>query len=154
MQTIIKTQRQAPPGRTPGTLSSTPPDALAPGRMGPLALWLPLLFALAGAISLLIDTRVAFWSKNVHWSGTIRALLETSQSFGNGLGVLVIALAIFQLDPARRWALPRMLAAALGSGLSADILKTFVVRLRPRWFDLLQRRVAYLQRLGPGRRRS
>jgi membrane-associated phospholipid phosphatase len=123
MQKIIKTP------------SSTPPDPLALRTMGPLALWLPLLFVLAAAVSFLIDTRVAFWSKNFHWSGMVRALLETSQSFGNGLGVLVIALAIFQLDPARRWALPRLLAAALGSGLSADIFKTFVVRLRPRWFD-------------------
>ncbi len=136
MQSNNLLPRQACTGRTPFDPFPIGHAATPGGRHRLVWLWLPLAFVLCGAAALWIDTRVALWAKNVNWSGTIRALLEASQSFGNGVGVLVIATAIFQLDPARRWALPRLLTAALGSGLAADILKLFVVRLRPRWSDL------------------
>ncbi len=63
-------------------------------------------------------------------------LLYMFEPFGQGLGVLLIVVAIHQLDAARRWALPRVLACALGAGLAANVLKMLVLRTRPTRSDL------------------
>jgi membrane-associated phospholipid phosphatase len=44
-------------------------------------------------------------------------------------------LVIFLLDTSRRWALPRVLACALFSGLVADVVKMLIARARPSDFD-------------------
>ena len=53
---------------------------------------------------------------------------------GHGVGILLIAVTIAVLDPARRVALPRLLTAALGSGLAANLLKLSLSRTRPAHF--------------------
>jgi membrane-associated phospholipid phosphatase len=53
------------------------------------------------------------------------------EPFGNGLGVIVIVVAVGMLDPFRRGAMPRIVAASLGAGLTADIVKLMIVRIRP-----------------------
>jgi membrane-associated phospholipid phosphatase len=64
-------------------------------------------------------------------------LLDMSETFGHGIGVAMLALAVFMLDPARRWALPRMLIVTYGAGLAANIGKMLIARTRPRDFDLV-----------------
>ena len=59
-----------------------------------------------------------------------------SELFSHGLGVLLIAVAIWVLDPWHRYALPRIMAAALGSGLLANGFKLLLARTRPHHFDL------------------
>ena len=54
--------------------------------------------------------------------------------FGHGLGVVLVVLILHQLDPGRRWAIPRVLACALAAGVAADLLKMTVMRCRP--YDL------------------
>ena len=56
---------------------------------------------------------------------------------GMGLGVMLIALGIYILDPVRRGKLPRVLAMSLGAGLAANGLKLLVARTRPRHFDFV-----------------
>ena len=58
-----------------------------------------------------------------------------SEAFAHALGVGLVALAVYLLDPARRAAIPRLLTMSWGAGLTADLLKLSIRRLRPREFD-------------------
>ena len=49
-------------------------------------------------------------------------------------GWALVVLMLHQLDPGRRWAIPRVLACALAAGGAADLLKMTVMRCRP--YDL------------------
>ncbi|MEN6458644.1 MAG: phosphatase PAP2 family protein [Thermoguttaceae bacterium] len=51
--------------------------------------------------------------------------------FGHGLGVLLAALMIYQLDVSRRWAIPRVLVCAFAAGVMADLVKMTLMRFRP-----------------------
>ena len=59
---------------------------------------------------------------------------EWAELFGDGIGVILYTLVIFMASRAARPYLPRVLICAFGAGLSADLVKVFVVRLRPRAF--------------------
>ena len=92
---------------------------------------LPVVLALAGAAALAVDVPVAgvFQSKPLC---DYRTCLNTFEPFGHGLGVILILLALHQLDRRRRWAIPRVLGCALASGEAANLLKLLVIRFRPR----------------------
>ncbi|MCE5266874.1 MAG: phosphatase PAP2 family protein [Planctomycetaceae bacterium] len=57
--------------------------------------------------------------------------LNIFEPFGHGLGIVVVVIVLHQLDRNRRWAIPRVLACALGSGLAADFVKLTIIRCRP-----------------------
>jgi membrane-associated phospholipid phosphatase len=65
----------------------------------------------------------------------IHEVLVNAEPFAHGIGVAMIVAAIFVLDPKRRWALPRVVVAAAGAGLCANVLKLVVSRTRPNAFD-------------------
>jgi len=101
---------------------------------------LPAVLALAGVAALGVDLPVAM--KLRHWNDkaspehneNIHAYLgyfDIFEPFGHGLGVVLVLLVLHQLDPSRRWALPRVLACALAAGGAADLLKMTIVRSRP-----------------------
>lgn len=89
-----------------------------------------------GVAALALDVPVAAWVKAEHCPAAIRKLSGLSEVFGHGLGVASIVVVIAVLDPWHRYAIPRILAAALGSGLLANILKLLLARTRPHHFDL------------------
>ncbi|QDT37144.1 phosphatase PAP2 family protein [Stratiformator vulcanicus] len=71
--------------------------------------------------------------------GLLRTILNNIEPFGHGVGVVAIALVVFALEalPTKQrlfkaWA---VLSTAAGAGISADILKLFVGRIRPRNYD-------------------
>lgn len=99
--------------------------------------WLPagVLFAL-GAAALTVDLPLSHWATTTVLPGSIRKLIEIGETFGHGIGVLLIVAAAFSLDPPRRWALPRLLAVTYGGGMAANLAKFVFVRTRPRGFDL------------------
>ena len=41
---------------------------------------------------------------------------------------------LHQLDPGRRWAIPRVICCGVAAGLTADVIKMVIVRIRP--YDL------------------
>jgi membrane-associated phospholipid phosphatase len=101
---------------------------------------LPLLLALAAVTAFSVDLPVAMRLR--HWNAEaspqfnkdVHAYLGYFDNFeplGHGLGVLFVLLALHQLDPARRWAIPRVAACALAGGGAADLLKMLIVRTRP-----------------------
>jgi membrane-associated phospholipid phosphatase len=59
-----------------------------------------------------------------------------AEMFGHGIGVAMLLVAVFALDPLGRPKLLRIAAAAFGSGLAANFGKMLVERVRPRYFDL------------------
>ena len=93
---------------------------------------LPLLFAIAGCAAFSIDVQTAAFFRQGDVPKFLRELLDVSESFGHGLGVLLIVLAVPVLDRLRRGAWPRLMAASLGAGLAANVVKLLVGRTRPR----------------------
>jgi membrane-associated phospholipid phosphatase len=87
--------------------------------------------------ALLVDVPLARWCLADHVPGDIERLLNAAEGFGHGLGVLLIIGVIHQLDPARRWTLPRLLAASLGAGMAANLVKMTIERARPHHFDFV-----------------
>jgi len=94
------------------------------------------LLAAAGVASLAIDTTLAAWAQSGRCPDLIEKICALAEVFGHGLGIVGIVLVIAVLDPWHRYAIPRILAASLGSGLAANVLKLFVARTRPHHFDL------------------
>jgi membrane-associated phospholipid phosphatase len=94
----------------------------------------PVLLALTAAAALGVDVPVALSFKD--WNGMARVrdylgYLDIFGLFGHGLGLALVLLTLHQLDPGRRWAIPRVMACALAAGGLADLLKVFIVRIRP-----------------------
>jgi membrane-associated phospholipid phosphatase len=90
----------------------------------------------AGVAALAVDLPVARWVQSGACPDWLEKLAALGETFGHGLGVAVIVLLIGVLDPAHRVAIPRIVAASLGSGLAANVLKLLVARVRPHHFDL------------------
>src|SRR6478752_2084390 len=89
-----------------------------------------------GVAAIALDVPLARWVAAGHPPAFILKLCSLSEIFSHGLGVLLILIAIAVLDPWHRYAIPRIAAASLGSGLVANALKLFVARMRPHHFDL------------------
>jgi membrane-associated phospholipid phosphatase len=101
---------------------------------------LPLLLAAAAVASLGIDVPVAMrfrrwndktspsYNRDVH---DYLGYFDTFEPFGHGRGVVLVLLILHQLDPKRRWAIPRLAVCALAAGAAANLLKMAIVRNRP-----------------------
>jgi membrane-associated phospholipid phosphatase len=89
-----------------------------------------------GAAATAVDLPVARWIADDRCPRVIHKLLDLAEVFGHGAGVTAILLSVAVLDPRRRWALPRLALASLGAGLTANIFKLLVARVRPHHFDL------------------
>ncbi len=100
-------------------------------------IWASLTLVALGFVSLAVDLPIARWCLADRVPKGIGKVLALSEVFGHGFGVAVILLAVVVLDPVRRWALPRLMLAACGAGLAANVVKLAVARLRPHHADLL-----------------
>ena len=96
---------------------------------------LPLLLVVAATLALAIDCPLAQWCVDKNGPRFLRRICRVAEPFGNGYGVIVIALTVYVLDPVRRGKLARVLAMSLGAGLAANGVKLLVARVRPRYFD-------------------
>ncbi len=92
---------------------------------------LPLALLLLAPVALLLDLPLARWKIEESWIRQIGGLLDVSESFGNGVGVGVILLAVAVLDPAARRYLGWCMAGAWGSGVLANVGKILIARSRP-----------------------
>jgi membrane-associated phospholipid phosphatase len=93
--------------------------------------------AVSALLALAVDLPIAQWiGRDPSPLPKILArILVWSEAFAQAVGVGLFALAVFVLDPARRFALPRLLTMSWGAGLTADLVKLSIRRLRPREFD-------------------
>lgn len=93
-------------------------------------------FALAAAAVPTVDAPLARMRVFQHLSDSLTAAVDRIETFGHGVGIVLILTAVWCLDPARRRMVPRLAAAALASGLSANVGKLLVARMRPYyWID-------------------
>lgn len=120
--------------------ADTPRASSRSSRYGGLRRWLgvpAVLLLLAAAALLTVDMPLAAAVRSGGIPGELRELFNNAEPFGHGVGVLLLAGAIFCLDPDRRPVLPRILWGALGAGLVANLVKLCVIRLRPRELSTL-----------------
>jgi membrane-associated phospholipid phosphatase len=103
-----------------------------------LAAWLfPFfLLLLLGFCALPHDLALARWLAAGHLPGGIQDVLERSETFAHGIGIAAILIVLFVADPLRRWTFPRVVFAVVAAGLSANLLKLLIGRLRPHSADL------------------
>jgi len=98
---------------------------------------IPVALTLAAVVALCVDVPVALTLKNWRANSIFHVFLDffdLFEPFGHGLGLALVLVVLHQLDPRRRWALPRVAACALASGGLADVVKMLVVRIRPHDF--------------------
>ncbi|HEX3727417.1 MAG TPA: phosphatase PAP2 family protein [Pirellulales bacterium] len=88
-----------------------------------------------GVAALAIDVPLARWAHQNVTPTVLQKICGLSEAVGHGVGVILLVVVIAFLDPWHRYALPRVLAAALGSGLAANGLKLVLARTRPNHFD-------------------
>lgn len=113
--------------------------SLFPARPEEAPPWHPYRAAALMAVltfpALLLDLPVGRLSAEGLGPPELRRVLAWSEVFAHGLGVAIIAGAVWVLDPSRRRQVPRLLASAYLAGLLANLGKLAVARLRPRCFS-------------------
>ncbi len=103
-------------------------------------LWLAtavvLVLLIAAVAALVCDVAISkFFLQNP--DTLLRRMVAIAEPFGNGWGVLLVVILIWQLDPARRRDLLFVVTASYGAGLVANLAKMTVVRVRPHSFDFV-----------------
>lgn len=109
-----------------------------PFRRSDVVRWciVPAGLCLLGVMCLAVDLPVAQFFQAKHLPKFLREVLDISETFGHAVGVGAIALAIFVVDASRRALIPALLLGAYGGGLTADLIKVCITRIRPRNMDL------------------
>jgi len=110
-----------------------------PRQLRRRTLWhpLPLGLLIAVLVSLAIDLPVEAFARVNKSPGWLTQLLEISEAFGHGVGVTLIVIAVFVLDPGNRPRFPQLLAGSLGAGVVANVVKLPLIRFRPRSIEVL-----------------
>lgn len=110
-----------------------------PGLYWGRSVSIPATFILAALFCLpTLDDPIARLRPHTLLPRSLDAFFHRIETFGHGSGVCLILAAVWFCDPARRRCLPRLTAAAFGSGLAANIVKLLVGRVRPfAWIDQL-----------------
>ena len=124
-----------PPPRSTLTAKPVESDGVAVPPLLKSAFFLPALFCLLALSALLVDCRLSQCFIEACPS-EIKRIFNFCELFGHGFGVVVIVVLIYQLDPGRRWAIPRVMSVAVAAGLAADVVKMLVERIRPHHFNL------------------
>ncbi len=97
--------------------------------------WLPPALLVVAAMVMAADGSIAQWFLQSNYPKLLAEFIEVCEPFGNGFGVMLLALVVYQLDVAHRRALPRLLACSLGAGIAANGIKLVIARTRPYAFD-------------------
>jgi membrane-associated phospholipid phosphatase len=87
-----------------------------------------------------LDEPLALATLHLDLPHFVFTMIDHSEVFGDGCGVLFFIAAVWMLDPARRRCLPRLMAAGYGSGLAVNVVKLCIARPRP--FYWMEQRLA------------
>lgn len=150
MTTPTQTERQSQPQTHRGSSSSASDRAFPDGLPYRLRLLLVAAACLgAGCLAFSIDLPVASWFKRrpSPVPGELMRLLNFSEAFAHGLGVAALFAILLTVDrslalpwpgrdAARRNQFLRLVAATAAGGLTVDVIKLLVERVRPRAADL------------------
>lgn len=101
--------------------------------------WLvpPVVLLLLAGVALAIDMSVAQWAQGRDYPRAVRELMSLAEAFGHGVGVSLVLVTVYTLDPARRRLLPRSIVAVVAAGCGANLIKLLISRSRPATSDLL-----------------
>jgi len=101
------------------------------------AMLLAAVLTVLGVVAMpTLDLIVAHAQKAYELPGELRRLVAFSEVFAHGLGVLLIILVCVAVDT-RHWRIaPTLLATAYLAGLTANLCKLLVARVRPYAMDL------------------
>ncbi len=88
-----------------------------------------------GVAALAIDVPLASWARSGNCPDFVEKLCGLAEVFGHGLGIVLTVIVIGVLDPRHRYGIPRIMAASLGAGLAANVIKLLVGRTRPNHCD-------------------
>jgi len=81
------------------------------------------LFGVAACVALAVDVPVAQWFRDGWALGDVRKMLNLSEVFAHGFGVLMILAAVAVLDPWNRPRLLRVAVCAFGAGAIVQLTK-------------------------------
>ena len=79
-----------------------------------------------------VDLTISSWVSKHQLRGDVSELMHVAETFGHGVGVLLILILIWFINDPLRRELPRLFAASIGAGLAADVVKLLISRHRPR----------------------
>jgi membrane-associated phospholipid phosphatase len=82
-----------------------------------------------------VDVPLARWLNGSPIPRDLQKVLEAAEHFGTFYGEVLILATLLFLLPGDRHKLARVVATAWIAGLSADVMKLFVARCRPKYFD-------------------
>ncbi|HET6423464.1 MAG TPA: phosphatase PAP2 family protein [Planctomycetaceae bacterium] len=108
------------------------PRALSPAaatRLGTFSV--PLILIALGILCLPIDIPVAQFCLQTQFPRTIVDLLKNAEAFGHSAGVGMIVLTVLFLDPQGRTRAINAMLCAITAGMSANVIKLCIGRLRP-----------------------
>ncbi|MGD9724596.1 MAG: phosphatase PAP2 family protein [Pirellulales bacterium] len=95
-------------------------------------LWaLAAVLSAAGVAALALDVPLAAWVARGTCPSIIQKLCGLSETFAHAAGIALLATVIAVLDPPHRFMVPRVVTAALGSGILANVFKLILARTRP-----------------------
>lgn len=118
-----------PPLSASLTLES-PDSASSRGMLGAIA-----AVVLGVVLFQWVDIPLARWLNGSPIPRELQKVLEAAEHFGTFYGEVLILGVLFAAIPADRRKLPRIAVTAWCSGLAADVLKLFIARCRPKYFD-------------------
>lgn len=96
----------------------------------------PVVMLIVAAACLSIDIQVARFFRAEQTPSFIREMVQNTEPFGHGVGVVVILLVAARLDR-KRWKSYLLTGAiSLGAGLCANLFKLTIGRARPRDLDI------------------
>ena len=90
-----------------------------------------LIFAILVGPLILADGLTLNWFRSVDLPGDLVKLIEITEAFAHGFGVILILLAVWLLDPLGRVHFPLLIAATIGTAIPVHFLKRFIGRMRP-----------------------
>ncbi len=115
-------------------------ETVQPPRLFVVPLWFRALFPVAmlliSALCLSIDMQVARFFRFEKTPSFVRELVQNTEPFGHGIGVVVILLVAIWLNRKQKNAYLLIGAITLGAGLCTNIAKFIIARSRPRDLDI------------------
>jgi undecaprenyl-diphosphatase len=117
-------------------LNQSEPREATSGGQSAMAAWQPwlaggLVLAIAAAGVSSLDLGARQWIQSLGLRGDLERVIKLMEIFAHGTGLLVTLALIWTLAPDYRLRLPRLLAAYGLAGLTVNLIKVLVPRLRP-----------------------
>jgi membrane-associated phospholipid phosphatase len=118
-------------------LERFPKITAAPSR--PSRLWsIGLVFGILAILAIHFDAPLVALADGTHLRGDARRMIDLAEAFSFGPAAVVIALGVVLADTRSRWFTARLFAYPIVAGITANLAKLLLPRLRPRGLQDLE----------------